>query len=159
MRAIEPDDLPFRLALFSRPELSTHKPDPRPDTEGQITDSHTADIAHWAEHGFGRWCVRLGEIPIGFCGLTRRSGADGLNISYHLAPEHWGRGHASALVAGMVALIDRAPQPPNGPVVGLVRPANPASARVLAKAGFTPSGEVTHGGAPTTRWIRRLPEL
>lgn len=89
---------------------------------------------------------------IGFGGLTTKPSAGGLNLSYHLTPEAWGFGFASEFVAEALAVAF-------GPlkashVVGLVRPANPASRRVLEKCGFRFDCEIMLAGAPTMRLVR-----
>lgn len=156
-RRIAPGDLAFVQALMARPELSAHKPVPHPSSPEDIAKAHAANLAHWETHGFGRYVVVLaGPIgPIGLCGLTRKAGVDGINLSYHLLPEHWGRGHASALVRALVDLATRH-LPGQGPLNGLVRPANPASARVLAKNGFARAEDLILGGAPTIRYTRAI---
>lgn len=148
-------DLAFAQTLFTRPELSAHKPVPLPPSTDQIAKAHAADLSHWKAHSCGRYIIEIDGEPVGFCGLTVRDGIEGLNLSYHLLPEHWGRGHATSLVRGLVVFAERQ-LPQHGPIYGLVRPANPASVRVLVKAGFACSGELIHGGAPTTRYSRTI---
>lgn len=56
-----------------------------------------------------------------------------IHIGYLLAKSAWGKGLASELVSGLVAEVKH-----HGPIklVGGVDRSNPASARVLQKAGF-----------------------
>ena len=140
-------DLDFLIDLFSRQELVAHRPDPVPDTPQQSAERLARDIGHWDKHGFGRWAVEAGGELIGFGGVTLSRDYDGLNLSYHLHPLSWGHGYATELVAEALRTAF-------GPlraerVVGLVRPANPASRRVLEKCGFTLEKEVMLHGAPT----------
>lgn len=148
-------DLAFMQTLMTRPEMNAHKPNPTAPSPEQIAQSHAADLAHWADHGFGRYLVLKDNTPIGLCGLTRRDDMPGLNVSYHLSPKEWGQGHASALIVALTNLA-RENLPGEGPIYGLVRPANPASARVLVKAGFIQSETLSLSGAPTTRYERAL---
>lgn len=140
-------DLPFFQDMFALPQMSTHKPDPRPSPPERIATLLEGDLAHWTQHEVGRWCVWQNGARIGMCGLTVKPEYEGLNISYHLHPEYWGRGTASALVRGM---MDLAPVLPAwNRVYALVRPANAASIRVLEKAGYRLDGTVVHEGHPS----------
>lgn len=72
------------------------------------------------------------------------SGPPELHIGYLLGEAAWGRGYATELVQGLVtALAD------NGPlrVIGGVGQGNPASARVLEKAGFVQSTRHASAGS------------
>lgn len=163
-RRIAADDLPFVQTLMARPELSAHKALPHPSPPEDIARNHGADLAHWATQDFGRYVVidadpnglcRTVSDCVGLCGLSRRDGMAGLNLSYHLLPEHWARGHATHLVRALarLAAVHLAGQ---GPICGLLRAAKPASARVLVKDGFTREGDLILGGAPTTRYTRQV---
>ena len=153
-RRIALEDLAFAQDLMARPEMNAHKPDPTPPSADAVAKALAADLSHWQTHGIGRYLVTLQHAPIGLCGLTHRAGAPGLNLSYHLSPDHWGNGHASALVAALVHMADD--HPDARLIYGLARPANPASARVLTKNGFTQDDDLILGGAPTTRYTRRI---
>ena len=144
-------DLGFVTDLYARPEVVAHRPDPTPDGPVRSRVRLERDMAHWDEHGFGRWAVADGGVLVGFGGLTVLEDSLDLNISYHVHPDAWGRGIASAIAAQAVA---------HGfgelgatRIRGLVRAANPASARVLVKLGFRADGEVTLHGAPTNRYV------
>lgn len=146
-----PGDLSFVTDLYARPEVVAHRPDPAPDGPEVCRVRLERDIAHWDAHGFGRWAVEEDERLVGFGGLTCVEDSRDLNISYHVHPDAWGRGIASRIAAHAVE---------NGfdgldatRIRGLVRAANPASARVLVKLGFRADGQVTLHGAPTDRYV------
>ena len=79
-----------------------------------------------------------GDGVIGLCGVHAR-GDDGFEIGYWLGRPYWGHGYATeaarALTAHAVALK-------RGPVVAGHFEDNPASGRVLEKAGFVYTGAV-----------------
>ena len=66
-----------------------------------------------------------------------------VHIGYLLVTSTWGQGIATELVAGLVAEMER-----HRPVrlIGGVDKGNPASARVLEKAGFVVDPDLSHGG-------------
>lgn len=158
LTASGPSAQAFAERLFALPELTRHRPDPGPDDAETVARRLAAEAAHWQRHGVGRWLLadRADGTPIGFGGLTVPLLPDtpGFNLSFHLAPEAWGKGYATEF--GHRAL-DIAFGPLGAPqVVALVRTANPASRAVLLRLGFHPSGEVQLRGAPTCLY-RKLP--
>lgn len=153
LRVPTSQDLAFHTALFVRQEMIAHRPHPIPDSPEVSASKLARMIAHWEEHGFGRWAVeREGEV-IGFCGLTLKAEANGLNLSYHLHPDWWGGGYASEAVAETLFVAFGELDAPQ--VAGLVRPVNVASRRVLERAGFAEDATIDLDGAPTIRMIRR----
>lgn len=140
---------------MGRAEMNAHKPNPTSPSSAQIAQSLLRDLDHWDVNGFGRYVVREEDVPIGLCGLTLRDRIPGLNLSYHIAPERWGEGHSTALVAALVH-VAQSHLLAHAEVYGLVRPANPASRRVLEKSGFSEIETLTLDGAATTRFTRRL---
>ena len=153
-RRLTAQDLAFVQHLMAHPQMHGHKPDPTPPTPDHIAQSHADDLAHWTAHGVGRYLVQQRDRAIGLCGLTQRAGFPGLNLSYHLHPEAWGKGLASVLAAGLVEMADRAL--PVSYLHGLARGGNPASTRVLDKAGFIRAATVQLCGADSQLWIRAL---
>jgi len=152
LRRIRADDLADLAALFALPETVAHRPRPIGDPPDVSRSRLEQALSHWREYGFGTWTIAAERRTIGFGGLTLKSGYTGLNISYHLFPHSWRRGYASEFVGEAVAVAF-------GPlaaerVIGLVRPANPASRRVLERAGFVSEGEVDYGGSPITLLAR-----
>ncbi|WHO75100.1 GNAT family N-acetyltransferase [Rhizobium sp. BT03] len=143
-------DIHFLTGLFSRPELVAHRPVPRPDSPEESAARLARDIEHWRDHGFGRWAVETKGGLIGFGGVTVSKEFGSLNISYHLQPESWGHGYATELLRETLTFAfddlhaDR--------VIGLVRPVNAASRRILEKSGFNFEREVMLHGAPTNMY-------
>lgn len=87
------------------------------------------------------------EIPVGLLILNETAAQEGkgieLRIGYLLAEEHWGRGFATELVAGLVVWSQ--PQLEIVSLVGRVAHGNEASRRVLEKNGFQLAGEELQG--------------
>jgi RimJ/RimL family protein N-acetyltransferase len=152
LRLPEAQDINFTADLFSRKELVAHRPDPHPDAPEESAARLARDMARWKDHGFGRWTALADGNLVGFGGVTVSKEFDGLNLSYHLHPDYWGHGFATELVTEAVRFafedvgIRR--------VIGLVRPANPASRRVLERCGFSFEREVMLHGAPTNLYVR-----
>ncbi|MBB3381546.1 MULTISPECIES: GNAT family N-acetyltransferase [unclassified Rhizobium] len=147
LRMPEEGDIGFLTALFLRPELVAHRPDPRPDSPEESARRLARDRTHWRLHGFGRWAIEAEGQLIGFGGVTVSTEFEGLNLSYHLHPDNWGKGYATELVTEALAFARgdlRAKR-----VIGLVRPVNIASRHVLEKCGFGFEREVMLHGAPT----------
>ncbi|WP_341861812.1 GNAT family N-acetyltransferase [Gymnodinialimonas sp. 57CJ19] len=153
-RRITAEDLAFVQSLMAAPQMHSHKPDPTLPTQAAIAAAHGETFSHWERHGLGRYVVMAGDTKVGLCGLSVRRGFPGLNLSYHLRPQDWGKGWASLLTNGLVTLADASLKVPY--LHGLARPANPASSRVLQKTGFRNAGEVQLGGAPSQLWVRAL---
>lgn len=156
LRPPGPADLEFLVALFARIELVANRPDPRPDSPETSAARLARDMAHWQKHGYGRWAVEVQGQLIGFGGLKAPDPGEDPSISYHLHPASWGQGYATELVGSAVAFAF------NGlvaaRVVGLVRPVNVASRRVLEKCGFRLVGRTMLHDAPIDRFaIERDP--
>lgn len=89
------------------------------------------------EIGFGPWTVieaASGRI-VGFGGLYDDpfDPGWGLEVAYFFAPDTWGRGYASELVQASLATARAGGAPL---LTAFAHPQNPASRRVLEKAGF-----------------------
>ena len=65
-------------------------------------------------------------------------------IGYSVLPQFQGRGYATELVGGLVRWAVR--QPGVARIMAETEWANPASVRVLSKAGFAPAGPATEPG-------------
>lgn len=152
-RPVVAADLEFILALFARPNMRSHRPDPAPDSAETLRARLIAEIARWRDEGFGRWRLDDAGGPVGLGGLSRKPGFDGLNLSFHIHPDAWGRGYATEF--GRAALAHAFGPLGADRVIGLARAANPASRAVLTRLGFAYLGEVPLGPAPTGLFERR----
>jgi RimJ/RimL family protein N-acetyltransferase len=72
---------------------------------------------------------------IGTCGLHAENAEVG--VGYWIAPGHWGQGYATEALRGLVSLARLAG---HKRIVSRHAADNPASGRVLRKAGFRPTG-------------------
>ena len=119
------------------------------------TEMLNGSRAHPQERAwYAPWFIRLhdgqriGEL--GFKGL-----ADGsVEIGYGLSPEHWNKGYATEAVRAAVTWA--ASQPGVGRIEAETEPDNIASQKVLAKAGFVPTGEWGEEG-PRFVWSGSMP--
>jgi len=76
---------------------------------------------------------------IGCCGLHEGAEArgDGVEVGYWIEPDYWGRGYATEALRGLLSLARLAG---HRRLVSRHAADNPASGRVLHKAGFRPTG-------------------
>jgi len=72
---------------------------------------------------------------VGGCGLHEKEEA--VEVGYWIAPECWGRGYATEALRGLLSLARVAG---HRRIVGRHAIDNPASGKVLRKAGFRPTG-------------------
>lgn len=88
---------------------------------------------------------------VGFGGVTRpdddQHDHGTLNLSYHLHPAAWGHSYATELAYEAVRFAFHELAATR--VIGLARPWNPASIRVLERVGMTFVRDVTLAGAPS----------
>lgn len=144
--------------IYGDPEVwrylgnGTHRPDPDAGyTERALVA--TAKRLQERPDGLGLWAIEERETGrvVGTVGLAPTKDAE-VELAYHLAQAHWGRGIATeagrgALAHGFGVLgLQR--------VVGFVHPPNVASIRVLEKLGFTRAGEQDYEGALLLRFER-----
>ena len=114
-----------------------HNPSDRLEDHG-AADLVARWVRHWAEHGFGYWCVRESgsDRIIGYAGVKRMlmHGRPVLNLVYRFVPEVWGRGFATEAAAAVVSRASE--EMPSETIVARVRPDNRSSQRVALKAGL-----------------------
>ena len=152
LRPIQADDFPLLQAIFTDPATTAHRPDPRVETLEECEVRMGRYLDHWRDNGFGLWTLERQHDAIGLGGLTHRDGFSGLNLSYHLHPDHWRQGFASEFAAAAVdiAFQDMAASR----VIGVVRHVNLASRRVLEKAGLTLAREIVYGNHPGLLYVK-----
>ena len=76
---------------------------------------------------------------VGGCGLHLNANEPGgrVEVGYWIEPGHWGRGYATEALGGLLSLARLAG---HRRIAGRHAADNPASGRVLRKAGFRPTG-------------------
>ncbi len=143
-------DLDNMAALLGDPLVMRYYPAPK--TREGAAQWIAWNEANYAEHGCGLWIVETlhGEF-LGDCGLTWQqvNGRLELEMGYHLRPDRWGQGYATAAAAACRDFardelhIER--------LVAIVHPDNVASRRVAEKIGMRHiEDDHTSASAPRT---------
>jgi RimJ/RimL family protein N-acetyltransferase len=137
-------DLPVFRALLDDPAVWAHLPEPYP---APLTAALAADLIALSALPHHRVCAILWHgTPVGQVRLddSGSGAADEAELSYWLGRAHWGRGIGTRAVRRAVAeaFADR---PDLTRLTARVRPANTASARILADCGFHPDGTALGG--------------
>ncbi|MFB8036646.1 GNAT family N-acetyltransferase [Streptomyces sp. NPDC056004] len=137
LRALSPDDAPALTRIYSG--ASIRHTTGKALTRDQAHEKIRTALARAAENPRAQWSwgILNKEELIGLIALRRRSPSMG-TISYILREDTWGNGYATHAAQQVVVLAFTS--------TGLNRleamhhPDNPASGRVLTKAGFTRAG-------------------
>ncbi len=120
--------------------------------------------AHWSEHGFGLWALRLrdrGSGPGRFVGRgglrhNRVEGEPVVELAYAIDAGHWGRGLATELAEAALAVgfhdvgLEE--------LHGFTMTTNRGSRRVMEKAGFRYQRDFEHVGLPHRLYRLRAAE-
>lgn len=137
LRALVPDDAPALTRVYSG--ASIRHTTGKPLTLDQAHEKISAALARAAETPRAQWSwgILAADEMIGLISLRRRTLTMG-TISYILREDTWGHGYATHAahqvlsVAFTTAGLNR--------LEAMHHPDNPASGRVLTKAGFTRVG-------------------
>jgi len=108
----------------------------RPEAEARARGNINNFNDHWRRRGFGVWAVtdRPSGRLLGQCGLRFVEEAGDVEVLYLLNKTAWGRGLASEAAAAAVGFGFERERLAR--IIGLVRPENAASRRVLEKVGL-----------------------
>jgi len=131
LRPYAESDRAFSIAFFGLEEVFRHAAGGHlaPDAASALFDK-IAPI--YREGRFAIWLVEENGAPIGHAELKPRSGEDGLELVYFLAPEAQGRGLGTELVTELA----RHGLTETKRLLATVHPDNARSVKVLEKAGF-----------------------
>ncbi|HEX8220721.1 MAG TPA: GNAT family N-acetyltransferase [Chloroflexia bacterium] len=136
LRVFRPDDLDALAAFYADPEtmkwMRTGQPVPREQVERAIPRY----IEVFKENGFGLFAVELKESGtlIGQCGIIYLDNTPEVEVGYLFGQPYWGQGYATEAAAASrdfgfnVVGLSR--------LVGITRPENVPSQRVLQKIGL-----------------------
>jgi ribosomal-protein-alanine N-acetyltransferase len=128
-------------------------PNQDPPTLAKVEKLVSAQLQHWAEHGYGWWAVvPRGSVElIGWAGLQFLPETNETEVAYLLARPYWGRGLATeAARASLEFGFDRLDLTC---IVGIVHPKNIASRRVLEKAGLSLAEQSHYFGMDCLRYV------
>jgi RimJ/RimL family protein N-acetyltransferase len=144
IRRLEESDAPFILRLLNEPSFLENIG----DRGARSLDDARAYLAKgpfvsYERHGFGLFHVALksGGETIGMCGLLKRDWLDALDVGFAFLPEFWSKGYAYESSVGVIDWARRTFGVAR--VVGIVKPGNVGSIRVLEKLGMRFEREVT----------------
>lgn len=149
LRRFTLDDAEAFWPLVSMPEILRYTGEqPQASIDDVRNILSTRPLSDYATHGFGRMaCIEKssGRL-VGFSGLKFLDELNEVDIGYRFLPDCWGKGYATE--SARVLMQNGAMEHGIDRVVGLVQPANAASARVLEKLGLAFERELTlHGDA------------
>lgn len=136
------EDAAAAFAFWGDPEVMRHAGGHHATVDRSRQSLERALEAQLA-HGVCLWAVTVrggDDVAIGCCGFhVHDSGAPGeLELAYHFARAHWGRGYATEAARGCIAHAFDTRSTPR--VVAWTTPENIASQRVLDKVGFRFTG-------------------
>ena len=103
---------------------------------------------HFAEHGYGVWCVEFEGEPIGYTGFMVPWFRDGVEIGWRIRSELWGRGFAPE--AARECLRHGFEDLGFDEVISFTAASNTNSRRVMEKIGLTydPAADFEHPSVP-----------
>lgn len=147
LRELTPGDAPELFALNEDPEVIRHTGDGAFASLDEARRFLEGYVDVYRRCGMGRWAVlrRADGAFLGWCGLRRMDGGE-VDVGFRFHRRFWQQGVATesaraALGLGFRALgLER--------VIGRARKANPASIRVLEKAGLTYERDLDLDGHP-----------
>jgi len=139
IRPLEPGDVEAMHSVYSDPEVTRFIPGGVRDLDG--TRQRVADlIAHQDRYGVSKWAVTLSDsdVVIGDCGLQFLPGRPELELGFHFARGHWGRGYATEAGSACLAwaLASRSER-----ILAIVDPQHRVSQRILLKLGMRSIGD------------------
>jgi RimJ/RimL family protein N-acetyltransferase len=134
IRPLRPSDLDAMHAIYSDPEAMRFIPGGVRDLDG--TRQRVADlIDHHDRYGVSKWAVTRAHdgLLVGDCGLQFLPGRNDLELGFHFARPHWGRGYATEAASACLAwaMAHR-----TEPILAIVVPGHHSSQRVLTKLGM-----------------------
>jgi ribosomal-protein-alanine N-acetyltransferase len=137
-------------AIYQAPEPARWFWDGRLPTADDVIDMVRRDLAHWDEHGHGRWywVERETGALVARCGpgVDVVAGAQEVELHWSVRPDRQGRGiateAASAAAEASLAALDL------DSVVAYAHVENLGSQAVARRAGFTREREFDYRGQP-----------
>lgn len=103
---------------------------------------------HFADHGYGVWCVEFEGEPMGYTGFMIPWFRDGVEIGWRIRSEYWGRGLAPE--AARECLRHGFDDLGFDEIISFTAVTNVNSRRVMEKIGlsYDPDGDFDHPSVP-----------
>jgi [ribosomal protein S5]-alanine N-acetyltransferase len=144
IRRLDATDTPLILRLLNEPSFLENIGDRGVRSlDDALVYLTKGPFASYEQHGFGLSHVSLkaGGEAIGMCGLLKRDWLDAPDVGFAFLPEFWSKGYAYESSVGVIESARRTLGVTR--VVGIVKPGNTGSIRVLEKLGMTFARTVT----------------
>ena len=105
-------------------------------------------MQHFADHGYGVWCVEFDGRPVGYTGFMVPWFRDGVEIGWRIRSEYWGRGIAPE--AAIECLRHGFEEIGFDEIISFTAVSNTNSRRVMDKIGlrYDPDGDFDHPSVP-----------
>lgn len=96
LRSLRESDLEAYTKMLSHKDVVMHIGDGQPASKKDAWFSMAMNLGHWKLKGYGRWAVEEKETGrfVGRVGLYHPYGWPGMEVSYALDRDFWGRGYA-----------------------------------------------------------------
>jgi RimJ/RimL family protein N-acetyltransferase len=137
LRRLTLDDAGFILRLLNEPSFLEFIGDKGVRTLDDACDYMLkGPIGSYEEFGFGLYRVELKEqaTPVGMCGLVKRETLSDVDVGFAFLPEFWSKGYAIESASAVLEFARTNLRLTR--LVGIARPDNHASIRVLEKLGM-----------------------
>jgi ribosomal-protein-alanine N-acetyltransferase len=134
-RRFTPDDLHSLAVIRADADVMKYTTG-RPESVQEVQAWLNKWMAHWRDHGFGRWALidKATGTLAGWCGLLYLEDTTDVEIGYGLAKDYWGKGLATEAAAATMKYGFEQLSLPR--IVAVAWPENMASHRVLEKLGM-----------------------
>ena len=139
------EDAEAAFSVYGDPEVMLYvgSGKPYPDRETMRARLEVL-IERDRNRNLGLWALELkggGEV-VGGAVLNHLPDGTEVEVGYHLAKKHWGKGYATEATK---ALLDHGWSIGLTKIVGVTYPENVASQQVLRKAGLVHAGQIPYG--------------
>ena len=158
MRRVGLDDVEELFRIFSNEILFKYFVSGA-DTNLEDTENRIKKVvAHWQEYDFGDYKVLDKDTNqlIGYGGLHYKEAGGNINISYIVAPEHWGHGYGQEIC---LALIDQGfSRLGLDKIVAEIDPKNNISVNLVEKSGFKFNRKMSWKGVERLEYVLYNPK-
>lgn len=123
-------------------------------TRGESDAFMNRIVKHFADNGFGVWCVEFEGEPVGYTGFMVPWFRDGVEIGWRIKSEFWGRGIAPE--AAQECLRHGFDDLGFDEIISFTAVTNANSRRVMEKIGLSmdPDGDFDHPSVPEGNPLR-----